>query len=112
MANKRRHKAEIRRLSRIAGEAIERERAQRARLHKRGRRLVRSGRTVALTSMAGLLALVVARKRHDRDDRDANGKRRRDAVKRAGDRKDKRILELARLALTTSRLWESAAARR
>ncbi len=111
MASKRRNMAEIRRLSRIATETIERERAHRARLLKRGRRLARSGTTVAVTAIAGLTALALTRKRQDRSDSQAAHERRRDTSERARARKDSRILELARLAVKTGRLWESAAAR-
>ncbi len=116
VVKRRSHKAEIRRLADIARQAIERERAHRARLSKRGRRLARSSKAVGLMSLASLALLALLRNRDDRDDNEGDARRRPDAVARTHDQKrvhnDRRILDLAQLALTTTRIWEMAAERR
>jgi hypothetical protein len=116
VVSRRSHGAEIKRLAAVAREAIERERAHRTDLSQRGRRLARSGATVGMIAVTGLVILALVRPRRDREDADANTERPSETIRRArnrkGHRKDNRILELARLAVTTSRFWESALARR
>ena len=110
------HKAEIPRLADVAREALERERAQRTRLFERSKRMARRGRTAGVAALAGLVLLALVRKRPDHDHRETDDRLRPENYKPASRRKHKRkddhILELARLAVKTGRLWESAAARR
>lgn len=116
MTSRRGLKAEIRRLSGAAVDAMEHERAHRAGLSRRGRRLARSGKAVGLIAMTGIVLLALVRQRHDRDDNEATARGDPEKLGRGrrtkGRRENDRILGLARLAVTTSRFWELANDRR
>lgn len=97
-------KDEVKRLAAAAGLAAEREQLCRHGLVMRGRRIVKSGRVLALAAVAGIAVVAVFRRR-DGDDRDS-GDRHTGVVAVVGNQ----LLHLMQFALTASHLWTSISA--